>query len=256
MTGLLAIDDVSVHFGGTKAVDQVSLALEPGTLYGIIGPNGSGKSTLLGALSRLTRLTAGSMHFDGTDYTRLSPQATARLGIRRTFQTVRLMPLMTVLDNVALGADAGLFGQSILRSWLALRTTRRLDRESRSIAQAALERVGIGHLGGMFPGSLSYGTQRKVEIARALAANPTLLLLDEPTAGMTRRERDEIGDLLVELRDGGLTQILVEHDVPLITRVCGHLFVLNTGQLIAAGDPRTVVLEPAVQEAYLGRKSQ
>lgn len=256
MSGLLAIDEVSVHFGGTKAVDGVSLQLEPGVLYGVIGPNGSGKSTLLGALSRLTGLTSGTMRFTGTDYTRLSPQATARLGIRRTFQTVRLMPLMTVLDNVALGADARLFGQSILRSWLSLKTTRDLDRQSREIAQVALERVGIGHLSSEFPGSLSYGTQRKVEIARALAADPILLLLDEPTAGMTRRERDEIGELLSDLRRDGLTQVLVEHDVPLITRVCGHLFVLNTGRLIASGDPHEVVQEPAVQEAYLGRKNR
>ncbi|MGI5242257.1 ABC transporter ATP-binding protein [Dactylosporangium sp. CA-139066] len=256
MKALLAVQKVSVHFGGTKAVHEVDLEFEAGRLYGLIGPNGSGKSTLLGAMSRLTRLTAGALVFRGDAYTHLTPEAVARLGVRRTFQTVRLLPEMTVLDNVKLGADARLAGRSIARNWLFPAHTARVEKQGARAAAEAIERLGLTAVAREFPLNLSYGTQRRVEIARALAAQPSVLMLDEPTAGMTREERDEVGSLLRELSADGLTQILVEHDVPLITRVCDHLYVMNAGQLIASGDdPAAVVQRPEVQEAYLGRRA-
>jgi ABC-type branched-subunit amino acid transport system ATPase component len=256
MSPLLQVTGLAVHFGGTKAVDGVDLKIATGRLYGLIGPNGSGKSTLLGAVSRLTRISAGTVTFDGTDYTRHTPEAAARMGVRRTFQTVRLLPNLTVAENVRLGADARLAGRSIARNWLDVRRTAAVERRARAAADEAVERLRLTHLAGAVPAALSYGTQRRVEIARALAAQPRILMLDEPTAGMTRSERDDIGALLRDLADEGLTQILVEHDVPLITRVCDHLFVMNAGRLIASGDsPRAVVARPEVQEAYLGRGS-
>ena len=177
------------------------------------------------------------------------------MGLRRTFQTVRLLPELTVLENVALGADSALAGQSVTRSWLQLRRTHRAEKAARAAAARALDRMGLAQYGAAYPATLPYGTQRRVEIARALAAGPQLLLLDEPTAGMTRSERDEIGRILRELREDGLTQVLVEHDIPLITRVCDHLHVMNMGRVIASGEPTTVVQRPDVQEAYLGRHS-
>jgi ABC-type branched-subunit amino acid transport system ATPase component len=252
---LVKTEDLCVYFGGTKAVHQVSLALEPGRLYGLIGPNGSGKSTMLGAISRLTRITSGRLSFDGQDCTDASPQQVARRGLRRTFQTGRLLPQLTVFENVALGADARLGGRSLVRGWLDVPRTQRVERASRLATSEALERLGLTDLGREYPQYLSYGTQRRVEIARAIAAKPLLLLLDEPTAGMTREERDAIGSILLELRRDGLTQLLVEHDVPMITGVCDELFVMNMGELIASGNPTEVVRLPEVQEAYLGRES-
>jgi branched-chain amino acid transport system ATP-binding protein len=254
MAPFLEVDDLRVHFGGVKAVDGVSFKLEAGTLYGVVGPNGSGKSTLLAALSRLTEPTAGTMRIRGEDYHRVSASRTARMGIGRTFQTVRLLKGLSVLENVMLGADARCFGTSILPVWVAPWRTCRCEAKARGAAQEAIDRMKLSGLEDRNPTLLSYGTQRRVEIARALAAQPELLLLDEPTAGMNRQERDEIGETLQDLRDHGLTQILVEHDLQMITDVCQHIWVMNFGRVIAEGEPGDVVQLPEVQEAYLGKK--
>ena len=246
---LLDIDDAQVHFGGVKALDGASLQVESGQLLGLIGPNGSGKSTLLGVISRLTPLTAGRLTIEGRDYTTSPPHQASALGIARTFQTVRLLDTMNVIDNVILGAEGDTIRRPPLLTWLSW--SRR--RPTRAVAEAALERVGMSDAARARPRDLPYGSQRRVEIARALACRPKLLLLDEPTAGMNHSEREEVGDLLIALRDDGLTQILVEHDLAMIHRVSSTVVALNFGKVIARGSSHDVAADPQVREAYLGQ---
>jgi len=256
MTTLLEARDVKVHFGGVKAVDGVSMNLEEGRLFGLIGPNGSGKSTLLAALSRMTDLTSGSMQLAGRSYERETAQWVSRMGLGRTFQTVRLLPSLSVLENVMVGGDSRLYGQGIISNWVMPWRTRQREKECRAAAMSAVERLELVELMDQPAGALSYGTQRRVEIARILAASPKLVLFDEPAAGMSYEERDAIGKVMQQLQAEGITQILVEHDMQMISDVCEHIFVMNFGVVIAEGDAQTVVQNPAVQEAYLGKRGE
>ncbi len=237
---LLELEDVAVHFGGVKAVDGVSLYLREGLIHGILGANGSGKSTLLGAVTRLNPLTRGRLIFDCTPYETVSPHRVAHLGVARTFQTVRLIDDRPVRDNVLLGLDT---------------SGRRTRKELAHRVDEVMERVGITDLARMRPSELSYGMQRRAEIARAIVGKPRLLLLDEPTAGMNTEERDDISALLISLKDEGFTQLLVEHDVQMMVDVCDYLFAMNFGKLIAQGLPDAVVADDAVRESYLGRQA-
>jgi ABC-type branched-subunit amino acid transport system ATPase component len=247
--------DVAVHFGGVKAVDGLSFRITPGKIFGIMGPNGSGKSTLLGAISRLVPLTRGELLLDGEDFNRVPPSGVARLRVARTFQTVRLLSDLTVLENIQLGGDLRPFtpdadappGDPWWRNLWG-------RGEPSAAVREAIERTRLTGLEQARPGELSYGTQRRVEIARALAMRPRLLLLDEPTAGMNQGERREIGALLQRLRGEGLTQLLVEHDVQMMIDTCDYVLSMNFGKLIAEGPPDQVVRDPAVQQAYLGKK--
>lgn len=240
-TAVLETSDVAVHFGGVKAVDGVSLTLTEGKIFGILGPNGSGKSTLLAAITRLVPLTRGRLFFDGLPYEGQPSHVVAGKGVARTFQTVRLLSGRTVRENVALGTDT--------RSGRG-RNRRRAAAER---VERAIARTGLAGLEDLRPDELSYGYQRRVEIARAIAMDPKLLLLDEPTAGMNRQERDEVAALLKTLKEEGLTQLLIEHDVQMMVDTCDHLFAMNFGVLIADGEPGAVVRHSAVQEAYLGK---
>lgn len=233
--------DVSVHYGGVKAVEGMTFGLRPGLISGILGPNGSGKTTLLGGLTRMVNLTRGSIFFGGSEYTSVPPREVIRIGIGRTYQTVRLLPDRTVRENIILATD------EVLRK----------DRDrAHAQVERAIELTDTSSVEVFRPGELSYGVQRRVEIARALASDPKLLILDEPTAGMNKSERASVSALLSDLRSEGLTQLLVEHDVQMMVETCDYLYAMNFGSLIAEGTPESVVRDPGVQEAYLGKEGR
>ncbi len=252
---LLEVRDASVRFGGVHALRGAELSVSTGSLCGLIGPNGSGKSTLVNVISRLTKLTGGALLMDGDEIDSLSADRARAAGIARTFQTVRLLPSMDVLANVMLGGATHFAQRSVAVNWLWPPRRANANRTARQAALVALERVGMAAHAHARPQALPYGQQRRVEIARALASRPRLLLLDEPTAGMSHHEREEVGDLLMELRREGLTQVLVEHDLAMIHRVCDHAHALNFGRVIASGSTQEVAADPGVREAYLGHGS-
>jgi branched-chain amino acid transport system ATP-binding protein len=252
---LLATRDLSVTFGGVKAVVDVSLELKPGTLYGLVGPNGSGKTTFLNAISRLVPTSGGRMSFCGQDYTRLSDTKVAGIGISRTFQNIRLLNLLNVEDNVKLGADVVGGRKRNLDWWFGRRGARQENARVSELAAEALERVGMAEFAKRDPSTLSYGMQRRIEIARAIAMKPKLLLLDEPTAGMREDERTEIMKLSRSLVEGGMTVLLVEHNLRMITSICEHLYVMYFGNCIASGNPHEVMRLPEVQQAYIGHSA-
>ena len=252
---LLRVTDVAVAFGAVRAVDKVSMTVPRGVVCGLIGPNGSGKTTLLGAISRLVPIREGRLEFNGLDLTQARPDEVSRAGIARTFQAMRLLGHLSVRENVMIGADVRTASRSLLRSWLDVRRSLVGDRNAKAIADEALDRVGMGDYAEAGPLELPYGMQRRIEIARALATRPKILLLDEPVAGMNDEERREVSDIIRDLSGEGLTQILVEHDLATIHRVCDLAYVLNFGCVIAHGTAREVIDVPAVREAYLGHAS-
>jgi len=249
---LLEIDGLSKTFQGLHAVEDYRLRLRQGEILGIIGPNGAGKSTVFNLLTGHLAPTRGSIRFQGRDITRLAPDRIAALGIGRTFQNIRLFPSMSVLENVVsarqLRDRSGLL--AALMSWPSfLRTEERLVRE----ATAQLAVFGLADRAAVPATQLPYGDQRRLEIVRALALEPTLILLDEPTAGMNLQESRNLLDLIRRIREEyRLTIILVEHNMPLVMELCERIQVLNYGQIIAEGTPEQVRADPRVVESYLG----
>lgn len=240
MITMLKVDSVSIQFGGVTALSDVSFEITTG-VTGIIGPNGAGKSTLFNSITGLvpTARRSGRVSLNGRDITALKTEKIARLGIRRTFQNIRLFPDMTVLENAAVGAlNTGSLPVS--------------SSAAKKAASEALEELGLLHAANVRPGELPYATQRQVEIARCLAAKPVALLLDEPAAGMHASDRETLSTLITQLGKR-LLVVLVEHDVGLVSRVCGQIIVLDFGKMIAAGTPSEIRADPEVIKAYIGK---
>jgi branched-chain amino acid transport system ATP-binding protein len=249
-SGVLDVREITVHFGGLTALDHVSLSAAPRQVTGIIGPNGAGKTTLLNVLCGFVRPDSGRIRFGGRELTRLRPHQLAGLGIARTLQGVGLFRGLSVLENVMVGASS----HSRAGFWSAFLGLPRSDRDERMLrerAVQALERVGAAGLADHMPEGLSYGLRKRVALARALVAEPRLLLLDEPAGGLSENELPELGDLIVRLaRD--TTVVVIEHRMDLMMSACDSIVVLDFGKVIATGTPDAVQASPAVTTAYLG----
>lgn len=251
MTTLLQLDDVSRNFGGLQALSGVDMRVEAGQVVGLIGPNGAGKTTLINNMSGLDHPTSGTIAFAGTDITHAPAHVVTRLGIARTYQNIRLFGEMSALDNLLIGqhtrGKAGIFGALVYAP-----SYRREERALRENAAALLDRFNLTRFADQKAGTLAYGDQRRLEMARALAIQPKLLLLDEPTAGMNPNETHGLGEQILRMRDDGLTVLVIEHDMALIHQVCDYIYVLSFGRIIAAGTPDEIRTHPQVIEAYLG----
>ena len=252
-TPAIAINELTRRFGGQVALDHLSFDVADQSIFGIVGPNGAGKTTLINLISGLDRASEGKIELYGDRIDRLPAHQVAQLGIARTYQNIRLFPALSVVDTVVAGRHQHR-SSSVWGAMSCRPKERRERKEAVEYARALLERVGVHASPDTVATRLSYGEQRRVELARALASEPRVLLLDEPTAGMNQSESAALGELLTELRSEHLTLVLVEHNIKLVLEFCDAAAVIDFGTLLIAGDPRTCIDDPAVQEAYFGRR--
>jgi branched-chain amino acid transport system ATP-binding protein len=249
---MLTLSSVSIAFGGLKVLQNVSINVPEGGIFGLIGPNGAGKTTVFNLITGLLTPSSGAIEFMGKRLNGLSPYRITRSGITRTFQNIRLFKEMTLIDNVlvALCGRPSFRAVSVLLPWTGHREAERQDKD---LARALLAKVGLADKAERYAGTLSYGEQRRLEIARALATQPKLLLLDEPAAGMNNVEKQQLVDEIAKLSDDGLGILIIEHDMGVIMGLCHEITVLNFGSVIARGTPGEIRTNPEVIEAYLGR---
>jgi branched-chain amino acid transport system ATP-binding protein len=256
MMPILELRSISVNFGGVKALQDISLALEPGEFVGLIGPNGAGKTTVFNLITNSVRPTEGDIVFKGKSIVGIKPDRINHLGISRTFQNIRLFPNMSVFDNVALGMYSRT-QYSLFDAFLKTPRARSADRYVREKANELLELVGLHDLAKEKAGSLPYGKQRRLELARGMASSPDLLLLDEPAAGMNEDECADLVQLIRQIHhDRKYTIILIEHHMNVVMELCAdyRIYVLNLGKLLAVGAPSAIQNDPKVIRAYLGEK--
>lgn len=252
---LLSVEGLGIAFGGLKAVDDVSFSVNPGEIVSVIGPNGAGKTTLFNMISGVYMPKSGKVRLNGEEVTGFSPHLLARRGMSRTFQNLQIFQNMTVLENAIAGFHLREKG-SVFADLLGLPASRRRSRDAQAGARELLARVGLANAAELEAGNLSYGALKRLEIARALALDTKVLLLDEPAAGCNAVETEEIDHLIAEVAASGVAILLVEHDMKMVMRISNHIVVLDHGVKIAEGDPAAVARNPDVIAAYLGTQAQ
>jgi branched-chain amino acid transport system ATP-binding protein len=247
----LRLQGVGKRFGGLRAVSPFDMSIEPGRITGLIGPNGAGKTTVVNLITGVYKLSEGRIMFGDQDLSTAPRHEVARAGLARTYQTIRLLPDATVVENVVIGMYRHQT-TSLLAQMFGLPSSRAETARFRAEAQLLLERFGMTRYANYPAGALSYGDQRRVEMMRALALKPKVLLLDEPVAGINDVEAERLGEIFRTLADEGMAVLLIEHNMRFVTRLCDHVYVLDSGQLIAQGSAAEVVSNPTVIKAYLG----
>ena len=251
---LLSVNGISVRFAGVKALTDVSFQVQPGELFAVIGPNGAGKTSLFNVLSRIYQPVAGQVTFDGRDLLRLQTYQVARAGIARTFQNLGQFPNTTIMDYLLLGRHTRM-RSGILLGGIYLGMTRNEEKKNRAYCLHLLELLGLERWRNTPLRSMPYGLQKRADLARALALEPKLLLLDEPVAGMSLEETEDIASVILDIKEQlGVTQILVEHDMAVVMSIADHVLVLDFGRVIARGSPSEVQANPDVIKAYLGEE--
>ena len=249
---ILELDKISKNFGGVEAIKETSFGVKRGEIFGLIGPNGAGKTTMFNIITGAYKPSKGEIKFDGVILNNIKPNKIVKLGIARTFQNIRLFGSLSVVENVLIGLNQST-KYSFLEACFHIGRFAKAEKLAKNRAMAILERLGIIKYANEFAKNLSYGTQRKVEIARALATNPKLLLLDEPAAGMNPSESDELANLIFDLRaSDGLSILLIEHDMKFVNHLCDRVLVLDYGRVIFTGSPSEAINHKDVISAYLG----